>query len=157
MGAYGRGYRLADPNNNGYMAPSVASCDAEPYTRTPGTKGYNEYCEFMYGRGWQFTRDPYLVAPFVSKGDQWFSFDDPEAIRIKSEYILSEGYAGGMFWSIETDDFQARQFLLPLIVGKLELCTGLPHSLGIDCGKRHHCVLNILCLKNLLPPYVGFV
>ena len=59
-------------------------------------------------------RDPYLVAPFVSKGDQWFSFDDPEAIRIKSEYILSEGYAGGMFWSIETDDFQARQFLLTL-------------------------------------------
>ena len=108
MGAYGRGYRLEDPNDNGYMAPSVASCEAEPYTRTPGTKGYNEYCEFIYGRGWQFTRDPYLVAPFVSNGDQWFSFDDPEAIRIKSEYILSEGYAGGMFWSIETDDFQAR-------------------------------------------------
>ena len=108
MGAYGRGYRLADPNDNGYMAPSVASCDAEPYTRTPGTKGYNEYCEFIYGNGWQFTRDPYLVAPFVSKGDQWFSFDDPEAIRIKSEYIINEGYAGGMFWSIETDDFQAR-------------------------------------------------
>ena len=33
------------------------------------------------------------------------SLDDEESIRIKSEYIKQEGFAGGMVWSIDTDDF----------------------------------------------------
>ena len=33
------------------------------------------------------------------------NIDDEESIRIKSEYIKQEGFAGGMVWSIDTDDF----------------------------------------------------
>ena len=33
------------------------------------------------------------------------SLDDEESIRVKSEYIKQEGFAGGMVWSIDTDDF----------------------------------------------------
>lgn len=45
------------------------------------------------------------MAPFVTKGDQWFSFDDKHSIRVKSEYLVKQGFAGGFVWSIDTDDF----------------------------------------------------
>ena len=40
----------------------------------------------------------------MSKSKLWI-VDDEESIRIKSEYIKQEGFAGGMVWSIDTDDF----------------------------------------------------
>ena len=45
------------------------------------------------------------VAPYAVQGNNWLSLDDEESIRIKSEYIKQEGFAGGMVWSIDTDDF----------------------------------------------------
>ncbi len=48
----------------------------------------------------------YIVAPFISKGNQWFSYDDIHAIQVKSQYIMDQGFAGGFIWSIETDDFK---------------------------------------------------
>ncbi len=56
MGTYGRGYRLADPNDNGYRAIGAGPCDAEMYTNAAGTKGYNEYCEFVKPENWEFHR-----------------------------------------------------------------------------------------------------
>ena len=46
-----------------------------------------------------------MVAPYAVKGNNWLSLDDEESIRVKSEYIKQEGFAGGMVWSIDTDDF----------------------------------------------------
>ena len=45
------------------------------------------------------------VAPYAVNGENWLGFDDEESIRIKSEYIKQQGFAGGMVWSIDTDDF----------------------------------------------------
>ena len=39
-------------------------------------------------------------------GDKWFGYDDEFSIRRKAEYIQSMGLAGGMLWSIDTDDFR---------------------------------------------------
>ena len=50
-------------------------------------------------------QDEKAVAPYGVKGLSWLGFDDEESIRIKSEYIKQEGFAGGMVWSIDTDDF----------------------------------------------------
>ena len=53
-----------------------------------------------------WTQDEYVVAPYAFNGGKWLGFDDEESVRIKSQYILDEGYGGGMVWSIDTDDFQ---------------------------------------------------
>lgn len=42
MGLYGRGFLLSDPNNNGLYADAPQPISAGPYTREPGTWGYNE-------------------------------------------------------------------------------------------------------------------
>ena len=50
-------------------------------------------------------QDDYVVAPYAINGGKWLGYDDEESVRIKSQYILDQGYGGGMVWSIDTDDF----------------------------------------------------
>ena len=51
LGAYGRSFALADPNNHGYMAPAkqqpsgLYSGAAGPCTREPGYLAYYEVCD----------------------------------------------------------------------------------------------------------------
>lgn len=107
MAAYGRGFLLANASDYGFYAPAAGPIDAGMYTSQAGFWGYNEYCEKMKTEldEWTLIRDPHVVAPYVVKGDKWFSFDDEFSIRRKSEYIKKMGLGGGMIWSIDTDDF----------------------------------------------------
>lgn len=45
MGAYGRGFVLADPEDNGLYASANGPIEAGRYTQQAGFWGYNEYCE----------------------------------------------------------------------------------------------------------------
>lgn len=51
LAAYGRGFTLQNPAENGFYAPAVAGCDPGYYTGTSGFWGFNEYCERMYVKG----------------------------------------------------------------------------------------------------------
>lgn len=54
---------------------------------------------------WTEVRDPYVLAPYAYKDRLWVGYDDIESITLKAQYIKAMGLAGGMIWSIETDDF----------------------------------------------------
>jgi chitinase len=109
MGAYGRGFTLADPAKHNFYDPATNGIMAGPYTGTVGIWGYNEFCEKMYVNNevdsWTKVRDPMVVAPYVYNNQYWLGYDDEYSIKVKSEYILEMGLAGGMVWSIDTDDF----------------------------------------------------
>ena len=58
MAAYGRGFTLSDPTDNGLYAPANGPIDGGIYTGQAGFWGYNEFCEKMqteYGQ-WTFHR-----------------------------------------------------------------------------------------------------
>ncbi len=57
---------------------------------------------------WKEVRDPYHLAPYAYKDRQWVGYDDVESITIKAQYIKAMQLAGGMIWSIETDDFKGK-------------------------------------------------
>ena len=59
----------------------------------------------LYSKPILIKQNEKVVAPYGVKDLSWLGFDDEESIRIKSEYIKQEGFAGGMVWSIDTDDF----------------------------------------------------
>ncbi|CAB4063334.1 E3.2.1.14 [Lepeophtheirus salmonis] len=102
MGAYGRGFILNDARKNGFYARAMNGIED-----SVGFWGFNEYCEKMKSSKsqWTLVRNPYTVAPYSYNGNKWFGFDDKESIRVKSQYILDQGFGGGFSWSIDTDDF----------------------------------------------------
>merc|ERR1712073_222797 len=67
-----------------------------------------------------------LNAQANQKGRQWVGYDDVAMIKYKSEYIRKMGFAGGMVWALDLDDFKNR------------------------CGEGHHPLMNTI--KAVLGP-----
>lgn len=108
MGLYGRSFTLSRAENHkpGDEAPQKGR--AGPYTREPGSLGYNEICESFARGKWTVVKDPFFMAPYAFQDRQWVGYDDMESITAKVEFAKAMGLAGGMVWSIETDDFHGK-------------------------------------------------
>lgn len=106
MATYGHNFALANENNHGLGAPTNGPGEAGPYTRQPGTLGYNEICVDQSKGGWTVVVDPYYKAPYAYKSNQWVGYDDLDSIAEKCKLANKLKLGGGMIWSIETDDFQ---------------------------------------------------
>lgn len=108
VGSYGRSFTLDRQEENGINAPASQKGAAGPYTREPGSLGYNELCENFKRQpeAWTIVRDPDYLAPYAYSGRQWVGYDDRESLALKAQYAKSMGLGGMMMWSIETDDFQ---------------------------------------------------
>lgn len=109
VGSYGRSFTLDKGQVNGINAPASQKGRAGPYTREPGSLGYNELCESFAGsNGWTIVRDPDYLAPYAfnQAERQWVGYDDRESLALKAQFAKSMGLGGMMMWSIETDDFR---------------------------------------------------
>jgi len=106
IGSYGRGWVLSDAGNNGFYAPTSGLLPAGPYTREPGILGYNEILEKQNTEtGWSIVRNSDVAAPYAVRANHWVGYDDEESVGARVQYLLEMGLLGGMFWSVETDDF----------------------------------------------------
>lgn len=107
VGSYGRSFTLDKPEVNGVNAPASQKGQAGPYTREPGSLGYNEICENFQRQpnAWTIVRDADYMTPYAYSGRQWVGYDDRESIALKAQYAKTMGLGGVMMWSIETDDF----------------------------------------------------
>jgi len=105
MGTYGRSFTLSREEKNGLQAPAPQKGMAGPYTREPGSLGYNEICESFRKEKWTVVNDPYHLAPYAYRERQWVGYDDIESIALKARIAVNMNLGGGMVWSIETDDF----------------------------------------------------
>ncbi|XP_050418675.1 chitinase-3-like protein 2 [Patella vulgata] len=65
---------------------------------------YPEICE-MIKQGATVKYDDEQEVPYAYKGNQWVGYDDTRSIQAKVKWMLAEGYAGAMFWSMDFDDF----------------------------------------------------
>lgn len=52
--------------------------------------------------------DEDAAVPYAYKGDQWISYDDSKSLRLKSEWILQNGFGGIMVYSMNNDDVIGR-------------------------------------------------
>ncbi|XP_076044172.1 chitinase-3-like protein 1 [Oratosquilla oratoria] len=109
MATYGRCFTLDDIKDHGMLAPANKPGREGPYTRIPGTLGYNEICEYQSKGNWTVVHDPDLCEPYTyhSGNNIWCGYDDPESAFIKARFAKNLGYAGLMVWTIDTDDFQS--------------------------------------------------
>lgn len=110
VGSYGRSFTLDKSQVNGINAPASQKGQAGPYTREPGSLGYNEICEAFQRspQSWTIVRDPDYLAPYAYNDRQWVGYDDQQSLALKAQFAKSMGLGGMMMWSIETDDFLGR-------------------------------------------------
>lgn len=109
MSLYGRAFTLNSASNNGMNAPARAKGQAGRFTREAGFLAYYEICDNIKNKGWNLIRDKQgLNGPYAFKDRQWVGFDDVAMIKYKSEYIRKMGFAGGMVWAMDLDDFKNR-------------------------------------------------
>ncbi|CAB3226004.1 unnamed protein product [Arctia plantaginis] len=103
---HARTFRLVNSNNNGVRAPANGAGLSGPYTVSPGTMGYNEFCFKLQTESWTKRYDSLAKVPYAFKDNNWVSYDDPESIVIKVDYAKTLGINKVMMWSIESDDFK---------------------------------------------------
>ncbi|KAG8193845.1 hypothetical protein JTE90_029577 [Oedothorax gibbosus] len=108
MGLYGRSFTLQRAENNGLNASAPQKGRAGPYTREPGSLGYNEICDMQNSQPWNVVWDDYYMAPYAYQDRQWVGYDNEASIRLKVNYAKYYKLGGGMVWSVETDDFHGK-------------------------------------------------
>ncbi|XP_053663498.1 chitinase-3-like protein 1 [Anopheles marshallii] len=112
LAAYGRTFTLSYSGSRGTRADARGAGREGPYTKEAGILAYYEVKDaFGSDRIW----DSEQCVPYALSGDQWVSYDDPQSIRLKCEYIQSEGLGGAMMWSIDQDEFQKGFTLLQTV------------------------------------------
>ena len=93
---FGRGWRgveSADAWSSGTGSLPVGGYKsiAETFLTKPG-----------YVRHWDdVAKVPWL---YNAATKEWISYDDPESVRLKGEYIAAQNLAGAMFWELSHDD-----------------------------------------------------
>jgi chitinase len=106
IATYGRTFTLADKANTQLYAPISGPGTEGPYTKTPGTLGYNEICEFYTDS--TYVWDDEQKVPHRVWEDQWAGFENKSSIQLKVDFAVTQNLAGLVIKSIDTDDFLGR-------------------------------------------------
>ncbi|XP_033726410.1 uncharacterized protein LOC117315998 [Pecten maximus] len=78
------------------------------YTNETGILAYYEVCDKIRNEGWTVQRHSEHMVPYAYSSDQFVGYDDEESVRVKTEYIKTQGLAGAMVWCLDLDDFSGQ-------------------------------------------------
>jgi chitinase len=98
--AYGRGWAGVGSGNNGLYQSSSGPA---PGTWEAGVEDY----KVLAGRAGTRFRDSTNGAMWLFANGQFWSYDDPQLITQKANWIKSNGLGGSMLWSLDGEDAQA--------------------------------------------------
>jgi chitinase len=93
---YGRGWRGVE--------------SSEAWTTGSGSLqvgGYRVLAEtFLKSDGYVRYWDDVAKVPWLYNGDkkEWITFEDPQSMRLKGEYVAAQNLGGAMFWELSNDD-----------------------------------------------------
>jgi chitinase len=93
---YGRGWQGVESpavgnTGSGSLRVGGFKTIAETFLKTPG-----------YARTW----DDVAKVPWLYNADrkEWISYDDPQSVRLKGEYVAAQHLSGAMFWELSDDN-----------------------------------------------------
>jgi chitinase len=89
---YGRGWTGVNPKNHGFLQPYENAVEF-PWSELSTQTGFE--------RHW----DPIAKAPFLWNPESrtFVSYDDPESLRIKAQFVREHGLGGLMYWEHSHD------------------------------------------------------
>lgn len=128
---YGRGWDSVPPGprNDGLGQSGTGALSSLGETEFPYDRLYADgYLSFADGRsvginGYTRFWDAVAQVPYLysAAARRMVTFEDPESIGIKMNYVNQTGLGGAMFWELSEDEFTAERSLLETIYNKLRL------------------------------------
>ncbi|XP_054011753.1 probable chitinase 10 [Hylaeus anthracinus] len=111
--AYGQSFTLSEKPQTkeipGFNVQTSGPGRPGEFTKSAGLLAYYEICDNAKNKRWSVTENPGgRVGPYITKGDQWISYDDVSSILQKAEFINTLNLGGAMMWSLDMDDFRGR-------------------------------------------------
>lgn len=105
MATYGRSFTLSSPDHNGFNAATSGGGKAGEFTREAGFLAFYEICQLLKDGEASYVWDEEQKVPYAVSGDLWVGFDDERSLKEKIKWLLNNGYAGAMVWTVDMDDF----------------------------------------------------
>ncbi|GAB3495284.1 glycosyl hydrolase family 18 protein [Nocardiopsis coralliicola] len=99
---YGRGWEGVEPGPDG-DGLWQESDGAAPGPRDPGYNDFSVLQGMVEEDGYEVFRDDHAGTAWIYNGDQWWNYDDPEAIALKTAWARERGMGGAMAWSLDGD------------------------------------------------------
>jgi chitinase len=93
---YGHGWSNVPDINHGLYQGNASTQPAGS-----GTENYNVLKTLT---GYTSYRDPITKAFWIFNGSTFWSYDDPQMIQVKMDYVHRQGLGGTMIWSLDGDD-----------------------------------------------------
>jgi chitinase len=96
IGFYGRGWTNVPNINNGLYQTGTAA---------PGTyEAGNEDYKVLKNLGWPSYTHPQTMSRWIYNGNTFWTYDTPEAIADKMQYVRTRNLGGAFFWEFSGDD-----------------------------------------------------
>ncbi|WP_420160664.1 glycoside hydrolase family 18 protein [Nocardiopsis sp. CNT-189] len=93
---FGRGWSGVEPQNFGRFAPAEGPADGDY------GKATDSYADLERKEGQRFF-DPVHAAYWLYDGDEWWTYDTPEVVELKGDYVRREDLGGLMMWNLDMD------------------------------------------------------
>jgi chitinase len=104
---YGRGWQGVTTADDGRF--QSATDPAANGTWEAGIFDYKDLKNHFLGQGYTRYWDAEALVPWLYNAATgiWISYDDPESLAIKSDYIVAEELGGAMYWELSSDTADA--------------------------------------------------
>ncbi|MEU6861534.1 glycosyl hydrolase family 18 protein [Glycomyces sp. NPDC046736] len=101
---YGRGWQgVADGGVNGEWQAANGAAPGQ-FAEEAGTRGYANLLASVPGCTVHHDEQAGATYCYTGNGGQWWSFDDPWSIGLKTDWVRSEELLGVMVWEMSGDD-----------------------------------------------------
>ncbi|XP_072930562.1 chitotriosidase-1-like [Epargyreus clarus] len=124
---YGHSFKLFNANNGNVGSPALGYGNLGQL----GFVNYPDICHFMKTHKIDVNVhfDVDARVPYLHRDHEWASFDNPQSVMNKAEYIKENNLGGAMIYSLNADDYEGR-------------CIGLSGSLKFPLAESINNTLN---------------
>eukprot|EP00055_Hartaetosiga_balthica_P011610 m.53356 g.53356 ORF g.53356 m.53356 type:complete len:823 (-) comp7664_c0_seq1:297-2765(-) len=105
LAAYATGWTLLFQEIHNIGADASGPSRQAPYTLEDGSAAYFEVAQYVRN-GYTEVEDNTTSSVYAYFNNQWFSYDNPNTISEKVNYVLDMNLGGTFLWSIDQDDFR---------------------------------------------------
>ncbi|XP_034826935.1 chitinase-3-like protein 1 [Maniola hyperantus] len=124
---YGHSFTLVNSENTNVGSPALGFGKLGEL----GFVSYTDICRFLdtFGNESKIHVDEDARVPYFYRGSEWVSYDNPDSVMEKADYIRSNKLRGAMVYSLNADDYEGVCVVAGR--GRFPLALSIKETLGV--------------------------